>query len=459
MIGNLIRADWLDLGSHMYGLAEELFPLHRSITGEGVRKSFELLKRTIPLKIEEVASGTRVFDWQVPQEWQVHNAWIADRDGNRVVDYQQSNLHLVNYSGPVDAWMDWQDLEPHVHSLPDMPGVIPYRTTYFRDNWGFCVTGDQLHKLRTGGPWRVLIDSQFFEGSLSLGEVQIGGRTEETMLFYCHTCHPSLANDNLSGMVVSTYLAKLLASLDLRLTYRFVFAPATIGAITWLARQSRGQLDNIKFGLVLSLLGDGQPFTYKQSRRETALIDRLVPHVMDSVAGSRNVLPFSPFGYDERQFCSAGINLPVGRLTRSVHGEFSEYHTSADNLELVTASNLADSLQFCVALVESLEANSYPVNKSPCGEVQLGRRDLYRAFGEHDDRGVLQQAMMWVLNLSDGEHDLVMMAERSKIGLRDIQRAADLLTQHDLLEHQFRADPRRFNRYLHGDAHSAGHRD
>ncbi|QDV44010.1 hypothetical protein Enr13x_38710 [Stieleria neptunia] len=434
-------------GQQMHRLAAELFPLHRSVTGQAVRSTHEILSRLIPLTVTEVPSGTDVFDWTIPQEWRIRDAFIADADGQRVVDYADSNLHVVNGSRPVNAQLSWDELEPHLHSVPDQPTVIPYRTAFFRDAWGFCVTESQRDQLRRGGPWQVVIDAEYFDGSLTLADSQLGGSSDETVLFHCHTCHPSLANDNLSGLVVATHLIKHLQTRDLRLSYRFVFAPATIGAIAWLAHQPRSSLERIKHGMVLTLLGDSRPFVYKQSRRGNAIIDRLVPRVLYEIGQSHRVQSFSPTGYDERQYGSPGIDLPIGCLSRSVHGEFPEYHTSADNLDFIRPENLGQSLRACIEIVNGLEANVFPINRFPMGEPQLGRRGIFRAFGEQDDRGLFQSAMMWILNLADGEHDLLSIAERSGLPLNVINDAIEIMSTHGLIDTSCISDRERFRRY------------
>lgn len=434
-------------GAEMHQLASELFPLHRSITGAGVRATFEILKRHIPMTVTEVPTGTKVFDWTIPQEWRIRDAFIADTAGSRVVNYADSNLHVLNYSRPWNTVMAWDELQPYIHTIPDRPDVIPYRTAYFRDLWGFCVNGAQYKRLQDGGPWKVVVDTEFFDGALTLAECTLAGASRETVVFHCHTCHPSLANDNLSGVVVATYLANYLSTKNHRYTYRFVFAPATIGAIAWLALQSNADRQNIRHGLVLTLLGDDAPFTYKKTRSESATIDRLVTHILGSSESPHRVRRFTPDGYDERQFGSPGIDLPIGRLSRSVHNEFPEYHTSSDNLEFVQPACLAESLAVGIEIVDALESNTYPVNRNPCGEPQLGQHGIFRAFGEQDDRGRLQKAMMWVLNLADGQHDLLSIAERSKLSFNDVARAAELLSSHDLVEHADGPSPEQFQKW------------
>ena len=413
-------------GAAMHALASRLFPLHRAQSGSGVRESLALMQEHIPLQIHEVASGTEVFDWQVPLEWRIQDAYVADRTGRRVIDYRSSNLHVVNGSRPVHETLSFAQLRPHLHTLPDHPEWIPYRTCFMRDDWGFCLTQDQLD-LMAGDPQRefeVVIDSSFHDGSLTYGELFLPGRSDREMLIYTHTCHPSLANDNLSGIVVATFLAKQLISQTSELSLRFVFAPATIGAITWLA-QNVDALDRIDHGLVLSLLGNDAPFTYKQSRRGNASIDRAAEHlfVNDRFDGSSR--EFTPFGYDERQFCSPGINLPLGCLMRTPNAEFPEYHTSADDLSFIRPSMLAESLQLCAELIEMLGANHYYVNTSPMCEPKLGSRGI--------ERSECNASIPWLLNLADGQHDLLDICEKSKHPFADLRQAARVLAKHDLI--------------------------
>lgn len=421
-------------GKELYALVERLFPIHRSIAGPGVRATFDVLEETVPLKRTEIPTGTKVFDWLVPQEWSIQDAFIADATGRRVVDYSASNLHVVNHSQPVCETMNWQALKPHVHTCEERPEAIPYRTGYFRDCWGFCVTAAQFEELALGGPWQVVIDSNFYDGSLSLAECHIEGESDETFLLYAHTCHPSLANDNLSGISIAAHLAKWLLSQPRRYSYRVVFAPATIGAISWLAQQDAAQLRQIKSGLVLSLLGDSADLSFKQAEQEDCYTNRLVPLVLSSLGVAHRTIPFAPFGYDERQFASPGIQLPVGRLCRSEFGEFPEYHTSDDDLHFVTPEHLEQSFRVCQAIIEANEGNTYPLSLQPMGEPNLARHDLYRAFGERDDRGQLQKAMMWILNQADGSRDLATIAKRSKLSLFELIEAAQILEQHALLK-------------------------
>jgi aminopeptidase-like protein len=420
-------------GEAMHALVRELFPLPRSITGPGLRATVKRLGAIVPLDITEVPSGTRVFDWSVPDEWSVEDAYIEHESGRRFAELRNSNLHLVGYSAPMDATMTLAELRPHLHSLPDHPDWIPFHTSHYRPGWGFCLAHRDLQSLPEGR-YRVVIRSRLGPGSLTLAEHVHGGASEEEVLVFAHDCHPSLANDNLSGLVVAVYLAEFLAQRKTRFTYRFVFAPATIGSITWLAT-NESKLTRIRHGLVLSLLGDGGPLHYKKSRRGTHAIDRGAWHVLRTEFPGSRLLEFSPWGYDERQFCSPGIDLPMGRLTRTPDGEFIEYHTSGDNPGFLLPNALAQSWLACLKIFEAIEADVRYVNLSPKGEPQLGRRGLYRSTGGYytgvADR---QMALFWMLNQSDGNTSLLDIAEKSGLSLGMLARAALDLQAAGLLE-------------------------
>ena len=419
-----------EIGKELHGFAAELFPICRSITGNGLRQTLAMIKNRIPLETFEVASGTQVFDWVVPKEWNVVDAYIKDRTGRRVVDFQQSNLHLMNYSSPVHATMPLRELKPHLFTLPEKPDWIPYRTSYYQEDWGFCLSHNQMLALQDGD-YEVYIDSSIRDGHLSYGECFLPGRSSDEILISCHVCHPSLANDNLSGLVVATALAQLLSGKDLHYSYRFLFVPGTIGAITWLA-QNQVSTGRIRHGLVLTCLGDSGPFHYKKSRRGNSEIDRVAAHVLSHLAEASEILEFSPYGYDERQYCSPGFNLPVGCLMRSVWGTFPEYHTSADNLEFIKPQALGASFRVCAAIIDVLENNGRYRNLNPYCEPQLGRRGLYRRTAG-DGINAEINARLWVLNLSDGDHSLLDIAEQSKLPFAQISEAAELLCKAGLL--------------------------
>jgi aminopeptidase-like protein len=407
----------------MHALIGDLFPICRSITGDGFRESLRRMSEVVPIALTEVRTGTRVLDWTVPKEWNVRDAWIADATGRRVVDFQASNLHVVSYSVPVRARMSLATLRSRLHTLPSQPDLIPYRTTYYAEDWGFCLAQSVLDQLPEG-EYDVCIDSTLAEGSLTYGEYVLPGSTTDEILISVHSCHPSLANDNLSGMAVATLLARTLSRETRRHTIRFLFIPGTIGSITWLAMHD-AQVDRIRHGLVLSCLGDSGHSTYKRSRRGNALVDRAATHVLKQ-AGEHAVLDFVPYGYDERQYCSPGFDLPVGCLTRTPNGRFPEYHTSADNLGFVTEEALEDSLAKALAIIEIIEHDAIYLNLNPKGEPQLGRRGLYRNTGGTTPAG-FEMALLWVLNFSDGRHSLLDIAERAALPFTTIRGAADAL--------------------------------
>jgi aminopeptidase-like protein len=421
----------LQEGREAYAAIEELYPICRSITGDGFRQSLHVIQKTVPVALHEVPSGTQVFDWTVPKEWNIRDAYIKNEAGERVLDFQRCNLHVLNYSLPVRRKMSLAELRPHLFTLPETPEWIPYRTSYYRETWGFCLSKKQLDRIEEG-QYEVCIDSTLEPGHLTYGEYRIQGATDDEVLFSCHACHPSLCNDNLSGMTIAARLARLLGSVSLRYSYRFLWIPGTIGSITWLAR-NEPILSRIKHGLVLSCLGDPGPFTYKRSRSGEAEVDRAVEHVLRQSGRDFQLLDFIPYGYDERQYCSPGINLPVGCFMRTPNGRYPQYHTSADDLTLVTPSSLGESFLQLLHIVQVLEANTRYLNLNPKCEPQLGRRGLYRQMGGVKDAVAREMAILWLLNLSDGAHDLLDVAVRSGLPFDQIRQAATALREAGLL--------------------------
>lgn len=440
---DLKQLDRQQAGRAMHQLMSRLFPICRSMTGDGVRETLAVLKQRLPLSINEVPTGTQVFDWQVPQEWNIRDAYIRDDAGRRVVDFCESNLHVVGGSMPIRRRLRWPELKQHLYSLPEHPDWIPYRTCFHEENWGFCLAHRQYEQLQTRGDveYEVVIDATLRDGWLTYGELLLPGDSASEVLFSAHVCHPSLANDNLSGIAVAVQLAEYLQQRPKRYSYRFLFAPATIGAITWLALNKR-RVSRIKHGLILSLLGDSGATTYKRSRRGNAEIDRAVAHVLQHSGARHSIVDFEPVGYDERQYCSPGFDLPVGCLMRTPNGRFPQYHTSADDLEFVRPQYLADSLAKCISIVDVLENNRTYVSQNPLCEPRLGKRGLYRAFGCDADQALAQRAMQWALNLADSKHTLLDMAERSGIEFSNLRRATQALLVHGLLKES----PGRFGR-------------
>lgn len=421
-----------DIGQAMHQLMTELYPICRSITGNGVRQTLSILQKHIPLKVHEVPTGMEVFDWTVPKEWNIRDAYIKNSKGEKIVDFQQCNLHVVNYSVPVHQKMSLEELKTRLHTVPEYPDRIPYRTSYYKENWGFCLSYEQFASLQED-EYEVYIDSSLEDGHLTYGELYLPGAIDDEILITCHTCHPSLADDNLSGIAVATYLAKYLQQLSHRYSYRFLFIPGTIGSITWLS-QNESQVHKIKHGFVLTCVGDPGKSTYKKSRRGDAEIDRAFAHILKHSGQDYEIIDFFPYGYDERQFCSPGFNLAVGCLMRSQHGEFPEYHTSADNLDFVQPQYLLDSLNKCQAAIDLLEGNRIYVNQNPKCEPRLGKRGLYRGIGGEKDGGINEMALLWILNLADGTNSLLDIAERSKMPFSVIKRAADALVNCELLK-------------------------
>ncbi len=420
------------LGDEIYSLIRELYPICRSITGDGFRETLARIRKEISLDVHEVPSGTQVFDWTVPKEWSIRDAYVKNTHGQRIIDFKRHNLHVVSYSVPVHHKMSLAELRPHLHTLADQPDWIPYRTSYYKENWGFCLSHNQLQTM-CEGEYEVCIDSVLKNGSLTYGEYFLPGESPAEVLISCHACHPSLCNDNLSSVAIATFLAKYLREARLRYSYRFLFIPGTIGAITWLS-QNENHVNAIQHGLVLTCVGDRGHITYKKSRRGNAEIDRAVAHVLKHSGRMYDIEDFSPYGYDERQFCSPGFNLPVGCLMRTPHGKFPEYHSSADNLELMDSASLAHSLLTCLSVFYVLENNRCYCNQNPKCEPQLGRRALYRSMGGNRDEKLQETAMLWVLNQSDGEHGLLDIAERSGLVFDTIHEAAGLLLRHGLLK-------------------------
>jgi aminopeptidase-like protein len=429
LIGSL---DMDQAGEEMYRLLMELYPICRSITGDGIRETLGVIGRHLALRMHEVASGTAVFDWTVPKEWNIRDAYIKNSKGERVVDFRKSNLHVMSYSVPVRRRMRLDELKSHLFSLPEYTEWVPYRTSYYKEDWGFCLSHRQLLELEEDD-YEVYIDSSLTDGHLTYGEFFVPGETEDEVLVSVHACHPSLCDDNLSGIAVATFLAKYLRGVSLRYSYRFIFIPGTIGSITWLSL-NESILPRIRHGIVLTCVGDASGFTYKRSRRGDAPIDRAFEHVLKHSDKECEVIDFFPYGYDERQYCSPAFNLPIGSLMRMRHGQLPQYHTSADDPEFVSPEQMAEALAICLSAFSVVENNGKYVNQSPKCEPRLGKHGLYTAVGGQTHRRQREMALLWTLNLSDGLHSLLEIAERAGLPFSVIEAAAEALCEVGLLK-------------------------
>ena len=399
------------VGTQMWELMARLFPTCRSISGNGIRETLATLSEHIDLTIQEVPTGYQAFDWKVPQEWNISDAYVKNERGERVVDFQKSNLHVLGYSTPISGVMTLDELRPHLYSKPDQRDAIPYLTSYYEERWGFCLSQEHLEAL-TDGRYHILIDSSLKDGHLTFADAVLPGASEKEILFSTYVCHPSMCNDNLSGPVLSAFLYQALTRWDLRYTYRFVFVPETIGALVYLSQKGDHLRENLHAGYVLTCVGDAGPFTYKRSRRGDTEADKVAEHCLRHVGPESvvEVLDFFPTGSDERQYCSPGFDLPVGSLVRSMYGRYPQYHTSLDDLDFVSTEGMAGSLKQYLRMVQTHELNRVYLNLFPHGEPQLGRRGLFPTLGAGTDSQTSNERIMYLLAYSDGTRDLVDIA-------------------------------------------------
>lgn len=420
-------------GNEMYALCEELWPLNRSLSGQGNRDTLQILQREFPdLDIREVPSGTKAFDWEVPLEWNIRQAWIRTPDGRKICDFSENNLHVVGYSIPVNKKLSRQELEKHLYSLPDQPGAIPYVTSYYNPHWGFCISNEE-RQLLADGTYEVFIESAHTRGSMSLGEIRIGGSEPSEVLLSTYICHPSMANNELSGMVLALQLAKWLSQVKgLRHSYRILFLPETIGAITYLSENLRELQDKLIAGYVLTCVGDDRSYSYVPSRQGNTLADQIALHVLSNIDSEFEAYTWADRQSDERQYCAPHVNLPVASMMRTKYGAYPEYHTSLDTLGgVVTPAGLSGAMLSYVRAIQILELNFYPMVTTVC-EPQLGKRNLYPTLSMKEVYAETK-LVRDLLSLSSGEMTLMQIADLMKIEFRQALEIVKNLTNHGLL--------------------------
>ncbi len=414
---------------------DRLWPITRSLTGNGNRETLQILSELVNLSVEEVPSGTACFDWVVPPEWNVREAWIKDASGKKIVDFAAHNLHLLGYSEGIHKRVAFCELREHLYTLPDQPDLIPYLTSYYKKRWGFCLSHNQLQTLDNNAEYEVYIDADHNDaGSMTIGEAYIEGKSKREVLFSTYICHPSLANNELSGPLVLSFVYKMLSQkADLNYSYRFLFIPETIGSIYALSKYGEHWKNNLEAGYVVTCVGDDGSFTYKKSRRGNSAADRVAEIMLRQSGEAFNIVDFFPHGSDERQYCSPGFNLPVGSLMRTMYGEYPEYHTSADDKSLISFNAMSKTIDRYCEMVDIIEMNHHYINTMPYCEPQLGKRGLYPTLGSQKASEDFVKIMMWILNLSDGEHDLIAISERSGVEIKKLVPVVKRLIESGIL--------------------------
>ena len=421
-----------NVGQRMYDLAERMFPICRSITGNGLRKSLEIICEELPeIKITEVPTGTQVFDWTVPKEWNISGGWIRTKQGETIVDFNETNLHVVGYSVPVHKTVSREELLEHVYTIPEQPDWIPYVTSYYKERWGFCMTERQKQTL-TDDEYEVMIDSTLEDGSLTYGELVLKGETEDEILITTYLCHPSMANDELSGPCVQTELVKYLKSLPKRrYTYRFVWNPETIGSIAYLSKNLETMQQHVKAGFVLSCVGDNRAYSMISSKYADTLADRVLENVLKFHDPAYRRFSFLERGSDERQYGSAGVDLPVCGFCRSKYQQFPEYHSSADNMDLISPEGLQGAYEVMVKVINALENNYHYQMLCKC-EPQLGKRGLYPTISKKGSNYSVR-TMQHLIAYADGRNDLIGISNILNTPVEELIPLKDKLMEHQLL--------------------------
>ncbi len=414
---------------------DRLWPICRSITGNGLRESFNILQELIPLELHEVKSGTEVFDWKVPKEWNIQDAYIITPDGKKIADFSKNNLHVVNYSIPVDKKVEFSELKQHLHFKKELPNAVPYATTYYKEDWGFCIDYNTYKSLLKKGEYRVFIDSTLHDGSLTYGDILLPGENEEEILFTSYLCHPSMANNELSGPLALAFLYNELKNRKDRFyTYRFVLAPETIGAICYLHSNLKQLVSNVIGGYIFTCCGDNGLITFKQSREERSATNRITEHILKHSDDNYNIVPFDPIGSDERQYGSPGVNLPLGTLMRTPFSEYPEYHTSLDNKRLINFEKLSDIVNHCVQFVDAIELNQKYENQIKYGEPFLSKRNLYEDLSTKRSHSETIKIRMRLLNFLDGTKDLLEVCNRYDYSILSVKHEINQLVEHGLLK-------------------------
>ena len=422
--------------NEMFDLLKKLFPICRSLTGEGNRETLEIINNIIPLKIEKFDSGTECYDWTIPEEWVIKDAFIKDKDGNNIVSFKSNNLHVVSYSSPIDKFLKLKELKKNLYSDPLKPDSIPYRTSYYKKRWGFCIEYNKLKNLNENETFHVKIDSSFKKGSLDIAQSFLKGNTDKEILFSSYICHPSMANDSLSGVVLQIELYKFLKKIKSRkYSYRFVFLPETIGAIAFLHKNGEYLRKKLLGGFQLTCLGDNGDFNYKKTKFGNHLIDRISENILKFSGFSYKIRPFWPLGSDERQYSSPGFNFPIGSLMRSVYGEFKEYHTSKDDLNFVNSKSLNETLSLYKKIIKGIELNEKYLRTNPYCEPMLGKHGLYNTLGgENNNNKNYKDAYLWILNYADSYHDLIYIAEKMKVDISTLDIVINNLMEKKLIK-------------------------
>ena len=413
---------------------DRLWPICRSITGNGLRESFEILKEIIPLQLSEIPTGTKVFDWEVPMEWNINEAYIITPNGDKICDFKINNLHVLNYSIAVNKEIEYSELEKHLYSLPNLPTAIPYVTSYYKENWGFCISHNEKEKLIRKGKYKVFIDSTLKNGSLTYGDIVLKGESEKEILFSSYLCHPSMANNELSGPLCLAFLYNKIVKIPNRkYTYRFVLAPETIGTIAYLAKYGNYMKEKIIAGYVLTCCGNEAPFVYKKSKHDNSLADLAAIHVLNHQKIPFNIIPFSVGGSDERQYCSPGFNFPVGSLTRSIYLSYKEYHTSLDNKDFISFSAMLQSIETYFKIIETIEINKKYTSKIQYCEPHLGKRGLYPDINTPTFDRNFTHRLLHFLSFADGENDLIEIAEKRKENALTYSNIIDLCKEKNII--------------------------